>query len=635
MAETADNGQKMFEIPAEIPVRDLADLLEMSPVDLLKALIANGIMASITESIDFETAAIIGEDLGFTLVPEGTLEAAQAKAAEEAARAAELAEVEAGAEAEPDAVTEEAEPELVEVAPEPEGPRIAWFLADEDQDDLAPRPPVISVLGHVDHGKTSLLDAIRHTAVAEGESGGITQHIGAYTIIRDGQQMTFIDTPGHEAFTAMRKRGAQATDIAVIVVAADDGVMPQTQEALDHARAARVPLVVAVNKIDLDTARPQRVLEQMAELDVVPEDWGGDTFFVQVSAQTGEGLSELLDAILLVSEDAAPMANPSRPARGIVLEGRVDQARGVIASLLVQSGILRQGDNLVVGLGYGRVRAMFDENGERVKEAGPAAPVEIMGLSEVPEAGLRFEVVADEKTAKRIVAEREESSREAEQQETRRPMSLDELFERSMAGEAKSLNLVVKTDVQGTLEPVVSSLEGLQGDVRVEILRAATGEINVSDIDLATASDAVVIGFRVGADGPSQRAALAQHIEIREYDIIYELVEDVQDALTGMLEPVYEEMTIGQADVRQVFSISRVGTIAGCYVSRGIVRRNATVRVLRDGEEIGRSGVSSLKRFTDDVREVREGFECGIGLASFSGFEEGDILEFFVQERVR
>jgi translation initiation factor IF-2 len=373
----------------------------------------------------------------------------------------------------------------------------------------------------------------------------------------------------------------------------------------------------------------------MADLDVVPEDWGGDTFFVQVSAQTGEGLPELLDAILLVTEETVPLANPSRPARGVVLEGRVDQNRGVIATILVQSGRLRQADTLVVGTSHCRVRAMFDEHGGRIKEAGPATPVEIMGLSDVPEAGLRIEVVANEKAAKQIVAEREEAARSADSAVERRPVSFEELFERSLAGEAKALNLVVKTDVQGTLEPVVTSLEGLEGEVRVVILRAATGDINVSDVDLAAASDAVVVGFRVGPDGLAQRAATAQNVEIREYEVIYKLMEDVQDALTGLLEPVYEEMIIGQAEVRQVFSISRLGQIAGCYVARGIVRRNATVRVLRDDEEIGRSGVSSLKRFTEDVREVREGFECGIGLASFSDFEEGDVLEFFVQERVR
>jgi translation initiation factor IF-2 len=627
MVDRVEDKPRVVEIPSDIPVRDLADRLELSPVDLLKALIANGIMASITESIDFETAAIVAEDFGVSLVPEGTL--ARQAAAAEAAKAAEAQQLELGVvEEEPPA--EPAEEEVVD-----EGPQIPWYIVDEPEDALVRRAPVVSVLGHVDHGKTSLLDAIRDTSVASGESGGITQHIGAYTVERDGHRITFIDTPGHEAFTAMRARGAQATDIAIIVVAADDGVMPQTREALDHARAAHVPLIIAVNKIDLDTSRPQRVLEQLAELDVVPEDWGGETFFVPVSAVTGEGLPELLDAILLVAEDAEPMANPERPGRGTVLEGRVDPHRGAIATVLVLSGHLRQGDTIVVGTIHGRVRAMFDESGERIRDAGPATPVEIMGLSEVPKAGSRVEVVENDRQAKRIVAEREEAARDAESPAARPPMTLEELFAMAQAGEVKTLNLVVKTDVQGMLEPVVESLERLEGDARVEILHAATGEITGSDVDLAAASGAVVIGFRVSPDTMARREAAAQRVEIREYDVIYKLIEDVQDALTGMLEPEYEDVTIGQAEVRAVFSISRLGKVAGCHVSRGLVRRNATVRVLREDEEISRSGVSSLKRFTEDVREVREGFECGIGLASFDDFEEGDILEFFVQERVR
>lgn len=622
MADSTNSEQRVVEIPGEIPVRELADQLGISPVDLLKALIANGIMASITESIDFDTAAIVAEDLGFTLVPEGT-----------AAREAELAAQEAAAApVETVAVTVEPEP------PEPEediGPRIPWYLADEPEDALSRRAPVVSVLGHVDHGKTSLLDAIRNTRVAAGEAGGITQHVGAYTVIRDNHEITFIDTPGHEAFTAMRARGAQATDIAVIVVAADDGVMPQTREALDHARAAGVPIIIAMNKIDLDTARPRRIMEQLSDYDLVPEDWGGDTFFVPVSAVTGEGLPELLDAILLVAEEHTPLANPNRPGRGIVLEGRLEPNRGVMVAVLVQSGQLRQGDTIIIGTEYGRVRAMFDEDGDRIKEAGPATPVDIMGLSEVPDAGSRVEVVESEREAKQLAAERELSARSPATSQERPPVTLEELFALSQEGKAKSLNLVVKTDVQGTLEPVVTSLERLEGDVRVEILHAATGEINASDVDLAAASDAVVIGFRVSPDNLARRAAAAQNVEILEYDIIYKMIEDVQDALMGMLEPVFEEVVVGQAEVREVFSISRLGNIAGCYVTRGLIRRNATVRVLRDGEEVGRSGVSSLKRFTEDVREVREGFECGIGLASFDDFEEGDVLEFFVQERSR
>jgi translation initiation factor IF-2 len=489
-------------------------------------------------------------------------------------------------------------------------------------------------MGHVDHGKTSLLDAIRHSQVAASESGGITQHIGAYTVHRDGQSITFIDTPGHEAFTAMRARGARATDIAIIVIAADDGVMPQTREALDHARAAGVPIIVAVSKIDLQSARPQRVLEQMAELDYVPDSWGGNTFFVPVSAVTGDGLTDLLDAILLVAEEVNPLANPRRPARGIVLEGRVDQKQGVMASVLVQTGTLRRGDVVVIEAECGRIRAMFDETGARVREAGPSMPVEIMGLSAVPTAGARFEAMASEKEGRVLAARRESSQRDRLQPDVHRPTTLEELFADRGSG-PKALNLIVKTDVQGMLEPVVSSLRRLEGEIGLNILHAAAGEIGENDINLAAASDAVVIGFRVGMDAPARRAAMANDIQVREYDVIYNLIEDIQDALTGMLAPTYRESLIGEAEVRAVFHISRSGNVAGCQVARGVVRRNASAHVRRAGEIIATSPIASLRRFTDDVREVREGFECGIGLVSFEAFEVGDVLECFVMERER
>jgi len=603
--------RKVVEIPPHIPVRELAERLGISPVSLLKALIANGIMASIAQSVDYETAAIVAEDLGFTLYLEGT--------------AAREAEARAAREAEAEAAT------AVEVAP----PGVPWFLADEPDDKLQDRPPVVTVMGHVDHGKTSLLDKIRHTRVAAGESGGITQHIGAYTVVRDGHRITFIDTPGHQAFTAMRARGAQATDIAIIVVAADDGVMPQTREAIDHARAAGVPIIVAVNKVDLPAARPERVMEQLAGLDVVPESWGGDTFFVNVSAVTGAGLDDLLDAIVLVAEEHPPKANPDRPARGVVLEGEVEQQRGVLASLLVQSGTLRTGDIVVVGRSFGRARAMFDENGKRQLVAGPSTPVEIMGLPEVPIAGARFEVAVSDKAAKLLVAGRGAAPRPGGGVEAARPMTLEDLFERTAVGESKSLNLVIKTDVQGSLEPVVAALQQIQGPVKVNILRSAAGDITEGDINLAVASNAIVIGFRVSPDNAAAKAAAAGRVEIREYDVIYKLIEDITDAVTGMLEPRFEERVIGRAEVRAVFSISRQGKIAGCAVVSGPIRRNASVRVVRQGEELAVSTVSSLKRFTEDVREVREGFECGVGLANFDDFQEGDILEFFVRERVR
>ncbi|MFQ5460688.1 MAG: translation initiation factor IF-2, partial [Anaerolineae bacterium] len=443
---------KTVEIPPRLPVRELADRLEISPVDLLKALIANGVLATITQDIDYETAAIVAEDLGFNLLLEGTL----AREAEEAAAV-------------------EAEPVETEAAA-PAPPEIPWYIADEADSDLEPRAPIVSVMGHVDHGKTTLLDTLRNTTVAAGESGGITQHIGAYALERDGSTITFVDTPGHEAFTAMRARGAQTTDIAVIVVAADDGVMPQTREAVDHARAAGVPIIVAVNKIDLEDAKADRVLQQMADLDIVPDSWGGDTFFIPVSALTGEGLDELLDAILLVAEEAKPRANPRRAARGTILEGRVEQGRGVIASAVVQTGALHTGDTIVSGTQFSRVRAMFDQSGDAVREAGPSMPVEIMGLSDLPKAGARFEAVASDKAAKRLVAERETAARSAPAGPVSRPpITLDDLFARAEAGEAKTLNVVVKTDVQGTVEPVVASLEGLSGAVAVSVLRAAAG----------------------------------------------------------------------------------------------------------------------------------------------------------------
>ncbi|MCE7938890.1 translation initiation factor IF-2 [bacterium] len=602
--------RKVVEIPASIAVRDLADKLDVSPVALLKRLIANGVMASITQTVDFDTAAIVAEDVGVTLRLEGSSPAPSAAVA---------------APAEAPALPGE----------EPAPPGIPWYLVGEAEDKLVVRPPVVTVMGHVDHGKTSLLDAIRNTRVAAGESGGITQHVGAYTVERAGGRITFIDTPGHQAFSAMRARGAQATDIAVIVVAADDGVMPQTREAIDHAKAAGVPIIVAVNKIDLAGARPERVMEQLAEIDLVPEAWGGDTFFIPVSAVTGQGLEDLLDAIVLVSEEHPARANPGRPALGVVLEGRIDQQRGVIADILVQSGTLHAADTLVVGTAYGKVRAMFGERGERVKEAGPSTPVEIMGLSAVPDAGARFEVVANEKTAKAIVAARAADTHARAVQVTAKPMTLDELFAKAEAGEAKTLNIVVKTDVQGTLDPVVTALEQCSGPIRVNVLRAANGDITEWDVNLAAASNAIVIGFRVSPDNAALQAATAQHVEIREYDVIYKMIEDISDALTGMLEPKYVEKTIGRAEVRAVFSISKQGNIAGSSVTGGVIRRNATVRVLRGGAEIAQSAVASLKRFTEDVREVREGFECGIGLASFDDFKEGDILEFFVRERAR
>ena len=604
--------RKTVEIPATIAVRELADRLSISPIELLKALIANGIMAAISESIDYETAAIVAEDLGFDLVLEGTAAKAAAKPAAPAAPAP--VEPEAPAEAGP--------------------PGVPWYLADEAPDKLETRSPVVTIMGHVDHGKTSLLDKIRNTRVAAGESGGITQHIGAYTASRNGQAVTFIDTPGHEAFTAMRARGAQATDIAVIVVAADDGVMPQTREAVDHAKAAGVPIVVAVNKSDLPEAKPDRIYEQMAELGVVPDSWGGDVFFVQTSAATGAGIDELLDAILFTAEEYPPKGNPKRLARGTVLEGKVDPSRGVTATLLVQSGTLNRGDTIVVDDDFSRVRAMFDHTGREVKTAGPSTPVEVMGLNKVPAAGTRFEIVKDQRTARNRI-EDYQSTHARVYANVDRPLTLEELFAQAAAGDVKALNLIIKTDVQGTVQPVVETLEKLSGEVKVDILHATAGDISESDINLAAASGAVVIGFRSVPDGRARRMAAAKNVEIREYAVIYKLAEDVEQMLHGMVDPVFEDKVIGTAEIRQVFNITKVGRIAGSYVTSGVVRRNAKARLIRDGEVISESSISSLKRFAEDAREVREGFECGIGLDDGSVLQVGDVIEACVRERVR
>lgn len=604
MAEAGVQERQVIEIPPMISVRDLSETMGVSPIDLIKALMANGIMANINQTIDFETAAIVAEDMGFELVLEGAL-------------------------AEPEVEVAEAAEEAVE---EEEAPRRQMFV--EPGEPVEPRPPIVTVLGHVDHGKTTLLDRIRQTNVVASEAGGITQHIGAYQVEQQGKKITFIDTPGHEAFTAMRARGAQVTDIAVLVVAADDGVMPQTLEALDHARAANVPIIVALNKVDLPTAQPERVLQQLADHGLIPDQWGGDTFVVPVSALRGMGIEELLDAILLVAESVQPVANPNKPAAGTVLEGKLDRSRGVMATLLVQAGTLRRGDTVLAGTAYGRIRAMFDEWGQRVEEAGPSTPVAVLGLNEVPTAGDIFETVKDERTARAIIEER---LAEAEAGARRTvPTSLDELFARMQAGETKQLNLIVKADVQGALEPIRTELERLGTDeLKVNILHMGTGAITENDIMLASASDAVVVGFNVPVDNVAERQAEVEGVEIRRYDVIYKLTEDIEKALQGLLEPEYEEVLIGQAEVRRVFSIPRVGKVAGCYVTEGKIRRGATARLFRNGTMVYEGEVASLKRFTEDVREVAQGYECGIDLAYCDDYEEGDIIRVYEERRVR
>jgi translation initiation factor IF-2 len=585
--------KKQVEIPSFLTVRELAELLEASPIDVIKELMSNGIIANINQQIDFDTAAIVAEEMGF----------------EARSLAAVVVEEEA-----------EALPEWRQI------------ISREREESLQRRAPVVTMLGHVDHGKTSLLDAIRHTEVQAGEAGGITQHTGAYQISHEGQSITFLDTPGHEAFTAMRARGARATDIAVLVVAADDGVMPQTREALDHARAAAVPVVVALNKIDRP-ANPERVKQQLSELDLTPDEWGGTTMVIPVSAKTQEGLDDLLEAISLVAEETDIRANPGGRTFGTVLEGRLDRTRGVVATLLVQNGTLRVGDAVVTGTSCGKVRAMFDFRSKPIRKAGPSVPVQIMGLDSVPEAGDLFEMVPNEKEARAVVEERKLEEELAAG--PRQGYTLDDIFARFQAGETKTLNLVIKADVQGSLEPIVNSLEGLSHDeLEVNILRADIGNITESDVMLAAASDAIVIGFCVEPDTPARNVAEVHGISVRSYNIIYKLVEDVERALQGMLEPEFAEVVVGKAEVRAVFRIRRVGQVAGCYILEGEARRNAQARVWRDNQIVYDGTVSSLKRFDEDVREVRQGFECGVGLEGMDDYQEGDIIEFFVVERV-
>jgi translation initiation factor IF-2 len=575
----------------------LSELVDVSPIVVIKELMNAGVMANINQQIDYETAAIVVQEMGFE-----PREEMPAISAEEAAE---------------------------------EGATLLWerLYADEDPADLKPRPPVVTVLGHVDHGKTSLLDAIRHAEVVAGEAGGITQHIGAYQIEHNGRTITFLDTPGHEAFTAMRARGAHTTDIAVLVVAADDGVMPQTIEAVDHARAARVPIIVALNKVDKPTAQPEMAKQQLAEIGLTPDDWGGDTLCVPVSAKQKTGLDDLLEAILLVADSTEIKANPNRSAVGTVLEGRLERRRGATATLLLQNGTLRVGDTVVAGLAHGHVRRMFDEVGQSVEEALPSTPVLILGLSDVPEAGEMFRVVSDEQTARAIVARREEELK-ARAATPVRAFTLDDFSSRIQAGQAKELNLIIRTDVQGSIEPIVNSLEELgDEELKVNIIHAAAGNIGESHINLAIATQSIVIGFQVYPDSAARRLAENEGVDIRTYDIIYKLIDEVDKALKGLLEPTYVDVVVGEAEVRATFRVSKVGVVAGCYIRQGEARRNARARVLRGEEQLYDGHVASLKRFEENVREVRAGFECGVGLEGFEDFAVGDVIEFYVKER--
>ncbi len=600
-ATAAATQQTIIELPAEITVRDLAARMGISPIDILKSLMRGGVIANINKSIDFDTAALVAVEFGIEARPEGW------------------------------ATQPEPEPEpepITETVAKPKKQRP--FETSEDRAKAVPRPPVVTILGHVDHGKTTLLDNIRQANVAAGEAGGITQHIGAYQVEKQGRRITFIDTPGHAAFTAMRARGAQVTDIAVLVVAADDGVRPQTIEALDHARAAGVPVVVALNKVDKANAAPDRVRQELAELGLMADEWGGDTFVVPVSAKLHKGIDDLLDAILLVAESEDITANPKRPAAGTIIESNLDTRRGVTATFLVQTGTLRSGDYVVAGPIAGRIKAMTDEHGKRIKEAGPSTPVSVLGLSEVPKAGQPFEVVPDERTAR----ERAETNRTDQRgpQSAGHAPSVADMLARLQSGQAKELNLILKVDVEGSLEPVRKSLEELgTGETKVRFIRVGIGPVTESDVTLAAASGAIVIGFQVDADNTARAVAEQNGVSVRRYDVIYKLLEDMEKFLKGLLEPVYEDVVHGEAEVRAVFA---KGKIAGCMITSGKATRGSRVRVIHNNEEVHDGRIANLKRMTEDVREVAQGYECGISIEGFGNVAEGDRLVFYRRERV-
>jgi translation initiation factor IF-2 len=593
--QTLDPSERgAIDIPSSITVKELAELLGVNAADIIRELIKSGIFASINQPLDRDTASLVTGELGY--------EVAEARTPEK---------VEGNGE-----------------APTPQAAKEVLFQ-DDDPSLLQPRPPIVTVMGHVDHGKTSLLDAMRTTDVAAGERGGITQHIGASEITKNGNTVVFLDTPGHEAFTAMRARGAKVTDIAVLVVAADDGVMPQTLEAIDHAKAAKVPIVVALNKIDKADANPDRVKTELSEHGVVIEEYGGDTPLVPVSARTGEGINDLIDTIQIVADVQELKANPKREAIGTVVEAELDKGRGPVATVLVQTGTLKVGDIVIVGDTYGRVRALENSRGERIKTAGPSLPALVLGLAEVPAAGDILRVVPDEKTARTQIEERKAGAA----QDTSGRATLEDLYRQIQAGQTKELRVILKADVQGSLGAITHALEQVQTEeVRINIIHEGTGDISDNDINLASASDAVVVGFNAKVDPQARRTAEAAGVEIRQYDIIYRLTEEMTAALHGLLEPEEIEVVEGRAEVRQVFKSGR-NVIAGCYVTDGRIIRGGA-RVYRGGALIATDRIESLRRFRDDVREVETGYECGIGLADFNEAQEGDIIECFSKQMV-
>ena len=586
--EIAKKAPVKVMIPDEISVGELASRMKKTGAEVVKCLMKNGVMASLSQIIDFDTAAIIAEEMGCKVEHEVTV-------------------------------------------------TIEERLIDDHEDkpeDLVPRAPVVVVMGHVDHGKTSLLDTIRHTSVAAGEAGGITQHIGAYQVQVNGKPITFLDTPGHEAFTSMRARGAMITDIAILVVAADDGIMPQTVESINHAKAANIPIIVAINKIDKENANPDRVLQQLTEYGLVPEDWGGDTICCKISAKQKIGIENLLEMVTLTAEMAELKANPNRSAKGTVIEARLDKGRGPVATLLVQNGTLKQGDIIIAGTAVGRVRTMMDFKGTRLTEAGPSVPVEIAGLSEAPEAGSPFFAVADERMARELVEQRKAEAR-AKAAAPVQKVSLENLFDQIQAGERKELALIVKADVQGSVEAVKASLEKLSNDeVSVRVIHGGVGAINESDVMLAASSGAIIVGFNVRPDAAARDSAQRHNVDMRMYRVIYDCIDEIEAAMKGMLAPKYREVVLGHAEVRQTYKVSSVGTVAGCYVQDGKIVRACSVRVVRDGIVIHEGSLASLKRFKDDAREVAENYECGLTVEKFNDIKEGDIIEAFTMEEI-
>ena len=588
--EIAKKAPVKVQIPDEIPVGELASRMKKTGAEVVKCLMKNGVMASLSEIIDFDTAAIIAEEMGCKVEKE---------------------------------VIVTIEEKLIDTA-------------EDKAEDLVPRAPVVVVMGHVDHGKTSLLDYIRNAHVASGEAGGITQHIGAYQVEVQGKPVTFLDTPGHEAFTAMRARGAMITDIAILVVAADDGIMPQTVESISHAKAAGIPIIVAINKMDKPDANPDRIKEQLTAYELVPEEWGGETIICPISAKTGMGIDNLLDMVVLTAEMQELKANPNRSAHGAVIEARLDKGRGPIATLLVQNGTLHQGDVIIAGTAVGRVRAMTDHTGRKVTQAGPSVPVEIIGMSEVPGAGDDFHAVADERMARELVEQRKHEQKTLTTGGVKQKVSLDDLFSQIQAGEMKDLNIIVKADVQGSAEAVKSSLEKLSNEeVRVRVIHSAVGAISESDVMLAATSGAIIVGFNVSPDNNARDNAAQLGVDMRMYRVIYDAIEEIETAMKGMLAPKFREVALGQAEVREVFKITGAGIVAGCYVTEGKIQRGAQLRLMRENIVIHEGVIATLKRFKDDVKEVAQGYECGITIEKYGDVKIGDVIEAFIMEQIQ